>query len=34
MRKFVPFISGAGGFAVTVIAILVHSAMTGAPVIA
>jgi hypothetical protein len=34
MRKFAPFISGAAGFAVTVIAILVHGAMTGAPLIA
>ncbi|MGY4397472.1 hypothetical protein ACVWZA_002666 [Sphingomonas sp. UYAg733] len=31
MRKLTPFISGACGFAVTVIATLVHGAMTGAP---
>ena len=30
MRKFAPFLSGALGFAVTVAAILGHSALAGA----
>lgn len=34
MRKLTPFVSGAVGFAITVIAILVHGAVTGAPLFA